>query len=115
MMEYRIEEERLILVPGTDLVASRIDALRGDFDRTLRDHPEASAIVLDVAGVRIVDSLGVNLIVGLFRQTAAERRSMEVVGAGAEFMKVANFFRLPSLFPIAPEKAEKEAPDAGGA
>lgn len=113
-MEYRIEADRLILVPGGDLVASRIDALRDFFDETLRAHPGVSDVALDVSGVRIVDSLGVNLVVGLFRQTAATRRAMEVTGAGAEFMKVANFFRLPSLFPIAPEKTEGEADDAGG-
>jgi anti-anti-sigma factor len=114
-MEYRDEADRLILIPGTDLVASRIEALRDFFDETLQRHPDAPQVVLDVAGVHIVDSLGVNLIVGLFRQTAADGRSMALVGANPDFMKVANFFRLPTLFSIEPEAAEAEAGNAGGA
>jgi anti-anti-sigma factor len=114
-MEYRIEGGRLVLAPGTDLVASRIEALRDFFDESLHRNPGVGAVVLDVTGIRIVDSLGVNLIVGLFRQTAAEERGMEVAGAGPEFMKVANFFRLPALFPIHPATGgEEEAEHAGG-
>ncbi|MFP4308471.1 MAG: STAS domain-containing protein [Desulfococcaceae bacterium] len=124
-MEYRIEGDRLILVPGTDLVASRIEALRDFFDESLRRNPDVGAVALDVTGIRIVDSLGVNLIVGLFRQATAEQRAMELTGAGPEFMKVANFFRLPSLFPIRPARndqsrndqsdGEEEKEHAGGA
>lgn len=116
-MEYRIEGERLVLVPGTDLVASRIEALRDFFDESLRRNPDVGSVELDVIGIRIVDSLGVNLIVGLFRQTNAEQRPMELTGAGPEFMKVANFFRLPALFPIRPaaDGADKEKEHAGGA
>lgn len=115
-MEYRIEDDRLILIPATDLVASRIEALRDFFTDTLQRNPDLPQVVLDVTGVHIVDSLGVNLIVGLFRQTAADGRSMELMGANPDFMKVANFFRLPTLFPIRPASAEEaEEGHAGGA
>ncbi len=115
-MEYRIEGDRLTLAPGTDLVASRIEALRDFFDESLRRNPDAGAVALDVTGIQIVDSLGVNLIVGLFRQTATEGRTMELTGAGPEFMKVANFFRLPALFTIRPAAdGEEEKEHAGGA
>lgn len=115
-MEYRIEGDRLILTPGTDLVASRIEALRDFFDESLHRNPNVKAVRLDARGIRIVDSLGVNLIVGLFRQTSAEGREMEIAGAGPEFVKVANFFRLPALFPIHPATGgEEEAEHAGGA
>jgi anti-anti-sigma factor len=114
-MEYRIEDDRLILSPGTDLVASRIEALRDFFDESLHRNPDVQGVRLDAAGIRIVDSLGVNLIVGLFRQTSAERRDLEVTGAGPEFIKVANFFRLPALFPIHPAAGgEEEEEHAGG-
>ncbi len=52
----------------------------------------------------MVDSLGVNLIVGLYREAMSRSATIEIIGAGENFIKVANFFRLPSLFPI--KKAE---------
>lgn len=98
-MKTRQDDQTLYLIPETDLVASRISALRDYFLEEL-EATDAGHIVLDVHGVDIVDSLGVNLIVGLYRQATAESRTIEIVGAGDKFMKVANFFRLPAIFSI---------------
>ncbi len=99
-MNYRIEADDLILLPESDLVASHIEELRDYFSEQIRSHTDISRILLDVSGVEVVDSLGVNLVVGLYRQAEAEDRSIEIIGANKNFMKVANFFRLPALFPV---------------
>jgi len=99
-MKSRIENHNLVLIPETDLIASRIDELRGYFTQKLDEHEETVHVVLDVTGVDFVDSLGVNLIVGLYRQVTDDKKTVEIIGAGRDFMKVANFFRLPSLFSI---------------
>ena len=41
-----------------------------------------------------------NLVVGLYRQAVSESKTIEIIGAGENFMKVADFFRLTSLFPV---------------
>ncbi len=104
-MKTSVEADTLYLIPETDLVASRIESLRTFFAEEMASHPEASRIVLDVRGVETVDSLGVNLIVGLYREATAGSRAIEIVGANAKFMKVASFFRLPAIFTIHQEEA----------
>lgn len=104
-MNARVENDTLFLVPETDLVASRIEALRSFFMEKLVAHPEVTRVVLDVHGVETVDSLGVNLIVGLYREAMAGSRRIEIIGASEKFMKVASFFRLPAIFTIHQEKA----------
>jgi len=99
-MKIRKEEETLFLIPETDLIANRIEELRDYFAEQLKKHSEVSRVLLDVNGVDLVDSLGVNLIVGLYRQVTSESKTIEIVGAGGNFMKVANFFRLTSLFSV---------------
>ncbi len=103
-MKANRENDTLILIPETDLVASRIEALRDYFAGQLETHADAARVVLDVRGVDIVDSLGVNLIVGLYRQCAAASRPISVTGAGERFMKVASFFRLPAILTIEREE-----------
>ncbi len=103
-MKSRVETDTLLLTPETDLVASRIESLRTFFAEELQRHPEVIRVVLEVHGVETVDSLGVNLIVGLYREAAAASRTMEITGANEKFMKVASFFRLPAIFTIHQEK-----------
>ena len=66
----------------------------------LKAYPKESTVALDARGVEIVDSLGVNLIIGLYKHTASESKEFRVLNAGDKFMKVANFFRFSSIFTI---------------
>jgi anti-anti-sigma factor len=99
-MQANKENGNLFLIPETDLLAGSIEDLRNFFSEQIRLHSDASHVLLDVTGVDFVDSLGVNLIVGLYRQVVSESKTIEIIGAGKNFMKVATFFRLSSLFPV---------------
>jgi anti-anti-sigma factor len=99
-MKALLDGNSLILQPETDLIASRIEELRNSVLAQMKMHPEAEAIVLDATGIEIVDSLGVNLIIGIYRQAVADAKSFEVINAGSRFIKVAQFFRFFSLFSI---------------
>jgi anti-sigma B factor antagonist len=105
-MKIRKEDDMLFLIPETDLIANRIEELRDYFADQLKKHSDISHVLLDVTGVDVVDSLGVNLIVGLYRQATSNNKSIEIIGAGENFMKVAGFFRLTSLFPVKSANAE---------
>jgi len=98
------ENEVLYLIPETDIVASRIEELRDYFAEQLKEYSDITHVMLDVHGIDLVDSLGVNLIVGLYRQVTSASKTIEIIGAGKDFMKVAAFFRLTSLFSVKPEK-----------
>ncbi|OQX26053.1 MAG: hypothetical protein BWK80_12455 [Desulfobacteraceae bacterium IS3] len=99
-MKIRKEEKKLYLIPETDLIANRIEELRDYFAEQLKKNSDVSHVLLDVSGVDFIDSLGVNLIVGLYRQITSDAKTVEIIGAGKNFMKVADFFRLTSLFPV---------------
>jgi anti-anti-sigma factor len=103
-MKIRKEGTTLTLIPESDLTASRIEEMRDYFSVQLKQHSDFTHIRLDADGIGVVDSLGVNLIVGLYREAMSKSATIDIVGAGENFIKVANFFRLPSLFPI--KKAE---------
>ncbi|MFO7885022.1 MAG: Hpt domain-containing protein [Desulfobacteraceae bacterium] len=90
----------LYLTPETDLVASHIEALRTRFLKKLKENPAVSKVVLQADHIEEMDSLGVNLIIGIYRQVDSESKSFEITGAGEKFLKVAEFFRFPALFRI---------------
>ena len=104
-MNTIVQNNQLILQPEADLVASHIEVLRDAVLAQMKKHPDVTGVVLDATGVEIVDSLGVNLIIGIYRQAVAEAKTFEVINAGNRFIKVAQFFRFFSLFSINGESA----------
>ncbi len=99
-MKAKRENGTLVLTPETDLVASHVGNLRDYMLDQMKNNQDVDNVVLDAHGVEIIDSLGVNLIIGLYRQTTSESKTFGVIGAGKRFMKIANFFRFPTLFSI---------------
>ncbi len=102
-MKINLEEKTLFLIPGADLIASNVEPLRDSMLEELKKHTEIDKVVLDADGIEIVDSLGVNLVIGLYRQVNNEAKTFEIVNVGEKFMKVANFFRFPSIFNVQPK------------
>ncbi len=94
------KDDTLILIPETDLIASAVENLRDYFILQIKEHTDVSKIILDARGIDIVDSLGVNLIIGLYKQVESESKVFEIISAGENFLKVSNFFRLNKLFEI---------------
>ena len=99
-MNIQVEGNTLFLIPERDLVASNYETLRETIWQNINDNHELLHVVLDARGIDIVDSLGVNLIIGLYRHLISEAKTFEVTNAGPNFVKVANFFRFSTLFNI---------------
>ncbi len=97
---YGVQKETLFLMPKTNLVASQIEKLRDSFLEELKANPNVSKVVFKADEIETVDSLGVNLIIGIYRQVKAESKIFEITGAGEAFLKVANFFQFQALFKI---------------
>ena len=106
-MNAILQDKRLVLQPQADLVASQIEVLRDAVLTQMKKYPDVTGVVLDATGIEIVDSLGVNLIIGIYRQAVADTKTFEVINAGSRFIKVAQFFRFFSLFNVNGELAAK--------
>ena len=100
MKEDDLQKDTLFLEPNTDLVASQIEKLRDSFLKKLKENPNVSKVIFKADHIETVDSLGVNLIIGIYRQVNSESKTFEITGAGENFLKVANFFQFPALFNI---------------
>jgi anti-anti-sigma factor len=101
-MESKTEYGILFLIPGSDMIADTFNEMRTFFLDTLQINPEAE-VVLDVENVNVIDSLGVNLIIGLYKELSEYSRTFRIINASEQFMKVANFFKFNSIFNIEPK------------
>ena len=100
MMEIQKQGDTLYFTPETNLTADKIEKLREEFVNGLNKNPAAVTVVLNASHVETVDSLGVNLLIGIFRQVSSESRIFKIEQAGEAFLKLAGFFQLPKIFTI---------------
>jgi anti-anti-sigma factor len=91
--------ETLRLKPKVDLVASTVEIQRGTMMKALDARP--AAVVLDLAMVEQIDSLGITLVLGLFKTCQKTSASFGVEGVKPDIMRVFRLFNLPKFFSIA--------------
>jgi anti-anti-sigma factor len=90
--------EALRLKPKVDLVASTVEIQRGIMMKALEAKP--SAVVLELGAVEQIDSLGITLVLGLFKTCQKAGASFGIEGVKPDIMRVFRLFNLPKFFPI---------------
>jgi len=98
---FRLEtsEGALRIAAIGNLVASSVEGQREFFLKTLEEP--ASKVVLNLAATEQVDSLGITLILGLFKTCQKSKIEFQVDGVSPSIMRVFRLFSLPKLFPVA--------------
>ena len=92
-------DSNCIRIPsGGNLVASTVEERRKAAMEALATP--CSMAILDLSTAEVVDSLGITLILGLFKTCQQRKISFRVEGASTDLMRVFKLFSLPKLFPI---------------
>jgi anti-anti-sigma factor len=79
-----------------ELDAVTVDDLRGEFDQIVATSGER--VVVDLSGLRLLDSMGVRALISIFRRLTAEGRRCEVVGVQGQPSSLFELLRLERLF-----------------
>jgi anti-anti-sigma factor len=87
------------LNPKGDLVASTVEVLRDGMLKALDDAKEA--VVLDLSSTKQLDSLGITLVLGLFKSCQKKGIAFSIEGANPDLLRVFKLFNLTKFFPIA--------------
>lgn len=102
-MTTKKSEEGLLLKPKSNLVASSVEAHRSAMTKALEEG--TGPVVLDLAQVDQIDSLGITLVLGLFKSCQKAGRSFRIEGVKPDIMRVFKLFNLPKFFSIAEAEA----------
>jgi anti-anti-sigma factor len=89
--------EALRLVPKVDLVASTVEEQRASMMKAL--EPPVERVILDLSGVDLVDSLGITLVLGLFKSCQKSGSAFSIEGVKPDILRVFKLFNLTKFFP----------------
>jgi len=88
----------LRILSNGNLVASTVEAVRSAALAAL--EAPCTEVVLDLASAEVVDSLGITLVLGLFKSCQQKQLPFRIEGASPDLMRVFKLFSLPRLFPV---------------
>ena len=79
-----------------ELDAVTVDDIRGEFDEIVANGGDR--VVVDLSGLRLVDSLGVRALISVFRRVTAEGKRCEMVGVQGQPSLIFDLLRLERFF-----------------
>ncbi len=99
MISFKKEENSIVCTPKINLVASNVTAMR---DRLLKkiEGMEWEELILDCNQIDTLDSIGVNLVVGLYKKAESTSKQFKMIGCNDALKKVLNLFRLDQKFSV---------------
>ncbi len=90
--------EVLRLTPRTDLVASTVEGHRSSLMKAIEEGSES--VVLDLSSVDQIDSLGITLVLGLFKSCQKSGAAFSIEGVKPDILRVFKLFNLTKFFPV---------------
>lgn len=90
--------ETLRLVPKSDLVASSVESYRASMLKAV--EAPGQAVVLDLSAIEQLDSLGITLVLGLFKTCQKAGAAFSVEGVKGDIVRVFKLFNLTKFFPV---------------
>lgn len=96
MSEIIKEENRIIIKPGKDIVASTADKFRAELLSLIKESP--MEIVIDLSGVEMIDSVGIGVIIATHNSLSKIGGSLRVTNIAEDIYNLFTVMRLDRHF-----------------
>jgi anti-anti-sigma factor len=90
------EGDLLRFLAMDNLVAKHVPGQRAFLQEAIKGAQ--AGVILDLSQVQMMDSLGITLLVRIYKTCQERRLTFRVEGANAEILRLAKFFSLSDLF-----------------
>lgn len=86
----------VVVRPGQDIVASSVEALRAQWKKLLASG--AAALTVDLAGVEMIDSVGLGLLIATHNTLGKSGGRLRISGASPDILGLFRTMRLDKHF-----------------
>lgn len=98
MSEIINKGDQTVIRPGTDIVASMADGFKGELISAIDESQ--GALVIDLEGVEMVDSVGIGVIIASHNTLNQSGRSLKVVNVSKDVYGLFSTMRLNRRFTV---------------
>lgn len=100
MSEIIREKDRVIVRPGRDIVASMVSDFSEELQQLVKESPRT--MIIDLTGVRMVDSLGMGVLISTHNALFRADASLKVINVPRDIYEAFTLMRLDHHFAIEP-------------
>jgi len=97
-MNHRIENGTIILSMQEDLLSSNVELLRAACKNAIENTNDVQNLQVDLSVTKIVDSKGLNLLIGLYQEANRRNWKFKVTGVSTEISQLLSFVKLAGHF-----------------
>lgn len=99
-MKHAETENNLILIPEGDIVSSRVKELIALAKSHMETAENYEKLVLDLSEVKIIDSIGITFVIGLFKNAKNSGKVFKVTSVSTDIQHLFMIMKLDQLFEI---------------
>jgi len=100
-MHYKKDDVPLSLIFEEDLTSTTVKGLQRQCMEALDKAGDAARVVADIGKVEMIDSQGLNFLLGLYQDAHAHNRQFKVTGASPANERLFSFVNLRDRFGMA--------------
>lgn len=98
MSEILNEGDQTIVKPGTDVVASMAETFKGELLSAI--NASQGLVVIDLAGVEMVDSVGIGVVIAAHNTLNQAGRELKVINVTKDIFGLFSTMRLNRRFTV---------------
>jgi len=98
-MKFELVNDKMIVAFDTDLVASYVKEILKEVREKLEGE-KYGELEVDIADVKVVDSLGINFLVGLYKVCSKNNHKFKVVGVSDTIKRLFTLYNLCGYFNV---------------
>lgn len=98
MSRIKKTEGRIVVKPGSDIVASMAPDFKKELQALVDEDP--AILVIDLAGVKMVDSIGIGVIIAAHNSIKRKHGQLEVINTSKDIYQVFTAMRLNHHFHV---------------
>ena len=83
-----------------DLLSTSVDRLLAEWKNLVEGAENTSAVQVDISKVNIIDSRGLNLLIGFYKECTKRQWPFKVVGSSKDIKRIFSLLKLSERFGI---------------
>lgn len=100
-MKKTVDDKKLTVAFEDDLIAKTAESQLTTIQDYLHDADSIDEVVIDLKDVKSIDSMGINLLVGAFKQCKMKNLRFQVTGCNDSIRRLFQVYNLTGYFNIA--------------
>ena len=99
-MKHELSGTELVIVPDDPLAVATIKPLHDRMLHYFADPGKFQKLVVDLADVKVIDSMGVNLLVGFFKECRKHGKAYRVSHCSLSIRRLFDLYKLTGYFGV---------------